>query len=453
MDLEQRFHEHILSRPLSFANKNLTPALVQYNELLAAARAASLSSEPLRSLRYSDASIRQSEAIPGSTSADIQYAYENGSDAELDTALAILPCGSIAGRACYWVHKDSLLQIQVILLRYMRSRKNRICTSGPSPSSSRASRHGSLSSSDPISITQSNQKVGKIVCDELLHFVERQNNCPSTESDNEVLRGSIEPAASIRYSSSGEAVLTIGTSSNETPKANLGSPWKTAKLKRKAIENLLGNDTSCEAPRSMNSADPSEIRSARVQAELHSMPSLTGAKSWLQKHENVRPLVEIHSNRTRFAGTRNTDSSGLWATLDTDIILGKCSSARLRKGDDSSSSGEEAGSPLVAFPHAVLTIRWEGNADMTPIKKLDSSHLTERVHGFSIDVHAVAVIYKPQRMTPPHWLSLLDQDIRRVPNESESNRSGSNGRSTPGSSSRKTTSNSISSTTDLPTDR
>lgn len=453
-DVENRFHEHILSQPTSFTNKNLIPALAHYNELLVAARTASIFSVSAPPIRSTTVQAQENGVNTSSVAADIQYAYENGSDVELDTALAFLPHGPKGGSACYWVHNDNLLQIQVLLLRYMRSRKNQVCTSVQTPPSSRASPRGSIGGSGQIPIPWSNQKASVIVCDELEHFAERRSGAPLSESENEALKGLNKTAASIRYSSSGEAVLTIDTSSLETLKADHACPWRTTKLKRKALGSLFNNESreisklSQDAKPMTNGVGSVKNSSDCIQSYLHSMPSLADARSWLREHQDVQPLVEIHSKRTRFAGIHNTDTSGLWASLDTDITLCKCSSALLAKECDAY-PGEESSSSQVYFPHAVLNVRYEGDDDLDLIKRLDNSHLTERVRGFSLDTHAVAILYKPQRMPPPYWLPLLDQDIRKVPNEGESGQSASDGRTTPRSGSPRKTSISATSTNDF----
>ena len=464
-DLGQRFY-HVLSHDTSFVNRSLVSALAHYNELLAAARAASISSEPPGSLKTRsiavDHSHEQSVTTSYSTAADIQHVYEHGTDVDLDTTLAVLPQDQGAGHACYWVHNDNLLQIQIFLLRYTRSRKNQVCTSAPTPSSLRASRHGSCSSLASFPMPQPNQKAGTIICDELDRLVERRSGATLSDSESETERDSGEPAATIRYSSSGEAVLTIGPSSDEMPKVR--SPWRTARLKRKALGSLFQLDESQQAMRRSADADVQSPQlsesdaacsswhaSNRVQTCLHTI-SLVDAKSWFYKHRDVQPLVEIHSRRTRFAGIRNTDSSGVWAVLDTEIVLTKCSSASLAGQYNHSSSSEEAHSPYVQFPHAILTIRFEGSDETGLIEKLDNSHLTERVRGFSLDTHAVATLYKPSRMPPPYWLPLLDQDIRKVPNDAESDRPVGLARTTPQSISPRAKSNSATSVTNDPAD-
>lgn len=432
---------------------------------------------------------------------------------EFDTALAVLPTSPGAGRACYWVHNDNVLQIQVLLLQYMRSRKNQV--SPATPSSSRPPRQLSIHGSDSLSKDQASRTSGVIVCDELQRFADRRSSETLSDSESEAGReNSAKSAASIRYSSSGEAMLTLGGPFARRESENQPA-WQTARLKRKALGSLFDNDESSLCASHLTNV-PNEVESSRltpgrnesehrIDTCLRTMPLLTDVKKLLHSHgmsvskssysflevsvrtclafgrvallsyleiadfdclDDVQPLVTITSECTRFAGTHNTDTSGFWATIvslawsspavkillylqdrsvgailtlrfaqDTEIIFSKCSAVVLREQYDDSSSSEESSAPLSEFPFAVLTVRYEGAAGMNTrvglLERLDKSHLTERVRGFALDTHAVAVLYKPQRMPRPYWLPLLDQDIRKVPSDESSSKSRSSKRRTP----------------------
>jgi len=67
-----------------------------------------------------------------------------------------------------------------------------------------------------------------------------------------------------------------------------------------------------------------------------------------------------------------------------------------------------------AFPHAILEIRWEFSPIPEVVRAFDSSHLVERVRGFSLEAHAIFAICKPD-MPLPLWLPLLEKDIRKIP--------------------------------------
>jgi SPX domain protein involved in polyphosphate accumulation len=56
------------------------------------------------------------------------------------------------------------------------------------------------------------------------------------------------------------------------------------------------------------------------------------------------------------------------------------------------------------FPHAVLQIRWEGDSPRW-LEELNGSHLIERVNGFSMYTHAVAVLIPSEVHKLPYWVS------------------------------------------------
>jgi SPX domain protein involved in polyphosphate accumulation len=55
------------------------------------------------------------------------------------------------------------------------------------------------------------------------------------------------------------------------------------------------------------------------------------------------------------------------------------------------------------FPHAVLTIRWEGDSPRW-LEELNGSHLIERVNGFSMYTHAVSVLIPSEVHKLPYWV-------------------------------------------------
>ena len=466
--LEQRFSDSVLSRPSSFANRNFVPALAHYNEILAGITAASSPTTPIPPLKHpTSGDARESENIKkpfSSIAARIQYVYEHGTEVEFDTVLAVLDLGHHAGRASYWVHVENLLQIQVVLLRYMRSRENRICTSLSTPSNTQDPVRNSPDWSASTLGSQLEDKASVVICGEIEDFINWQSR--STISDSEISSG--QPAersrASIRLSADGEAIVAISTSPRDGDPLtgfDADSPWRTAKFKRKTLGALLScgahsNDAAAPArtPESQRASrlEATQDFDARSAAGLPNA-SPTDAQQWFQNHESVRPLVEINSKRSRLAGIRNTKSSGLWATIDTDIVMAKCSASSFVKQYDRSSPGEVAGIPRVPFPHAILNVRFEGDADMALIEKLDSSHLVQRVRGFSLDTHAVAILYEQRGMPPPYWTPLLKQDIRKYQREGNaSSQLAPNAQLTPRSGSSRPNSETAVSIEDGPTD-
>lgn len=373
--LEKRFQEHVLDRRTGFTNSNFLPSLALYNKILADIRLASSPNSKSVKLKNSPC---EAEEHTSNQAADLKNAFEHGTDAEMDTAFAVLPQGLEATTASYWIHPENLLQLQVLLLRHARSRKNQISISTPSQLSSRLSRRGSLSESGSYVSVQPGDRACLIICDDLQTFARRQNSV--TIGD----RSLDNSAASIRLSSTGKAVVVVGTpykgkSSNDRSHSQSG--FQTTKVKRKALRRLFEARASTEeitSPKEQDSQSQNLQRTESDDSPLSTCLSITTnvkkIEQWLGEHPEVQPLLELKSRRCRFTGIHNTANSGLWATLDTDVIMAKSTLMSLDKYDSSESSND-ADSAIHRFPYAILSIRIEGNARTSLVEELDGSHL------------------------------------------------------------------------------
>lgn len=449
-ELGNRFRKEVLDRRTSFSKTDFEPLLAQWTEVLASVRAPFVdginwqpdptkpkngefqSQKPVPHKSPSDSV--QNKAATGqyvskdlSSAADLQAAWEDGSNLEIDTALATTPYGHRAAKAAFWIHPDNIVQIHVLLLQFTRLQKSNEAISSPEgPSSPR----GSISGHPAKCFSRTDEELGIIICDDLQRFAQRQSSETISDSENCAGVASEKAAASIRYSPEGDAVVVVGAATKDAGKsADSNSEfrlWK-ASFKRKAVQRLfISGDQGAIADRSKDSERVSK---------------------WLASHKEVRPLVQLRSRRTRFVGLKNNATSGLWATLDKDISMRSCPPELLAsdKGFDMINEGGQKDSEI--FPHAVLEIRTEGPVDTDVIAALDMSYLTERVRGFSLETHAVAILCKPQGMPRPFWLPALKQDIRKVPKLSKKPKGRkSQGRSSPEESSTRHTSVSASST-------
>ena len=98
----------------------------------------------------------------------------------------------------------------------------------------------------------------------------------------------------------------------------------------------------------------------------------------------------------------------MWAILDTDVAFG-----RDMFGDSLRLDGVFKGHRR--FPHAILQVRWEGQEVPKFIKELDEGHIAKRIPAFTVDAHALAMLYTD--MPEPPWFATLAEDIRSVPSE------------------------------------
>ena len=390
--LGSRFHRDVLSRSTSFSQKNFTPQLDQWTEVLADVRApfeAGLSCQPkspkpgkddppTRTL-YSASGTAEEQCHASrplddvhSTASELQSIYTTGSDVDVDTALATLPLGNRAGKTVYWIHPDNLIEIHILLLQYMRLRRR----TGSSATSlcvrPESSRRGSIYDSPKGHNSNTKDEIGTIVCDDLQSFAERYNG--ATIDDIESRPGSIpeEAAGSIRYLSTGEVIVVVGTAITKTPPGpgqRTGSDIRKAKIKRKTLRSLFEFDTLSTASRS-ESPEP-VVDKATATTDPTLPQAYCRVQEWLRDHQDVKPLVCLQRRRSRFIGLANNQASGMWATLDINVTMRKSSCEDLIEftnptRDDVSSN---------TFPYGVLEVRWEGKTGLDLVHALDDSHL------------------------------------------------------------------------------
>ena len=118
--------------------------------------------------------------------------------------------------------------------------------------------------------------------------------------------------------------------------------------------------------------------------------------------------IQVSAQRTSFVKvSRNTSTtSRVYATMDRNI----CSTRLPSQIDFLDLYGEE---DLVnlneyknVFPHAVLQIRWDGDSPRW-LEELNGSHLIERVNGFSMYTHAIAVLLPSSISKSPYWVCIF----------------------------------------------
>ena len=330
---------------------------------------------------------------------------KNGSEVDIDTALASQPLGVRGGHATYWVHCQNFDQLHVLLqlkTRLVGRKKSRSphYSSNVSVASRRAS-NKSLTFRDG----NDDDRAGVIVCDELASFVKRRDSKTVREIEHLPGQKLEEAVASVRYASGSNAVVVVGGSPATSDRSSQGLVFtKRAKFRRKAVGDLFDLDkldTSLKGAR-LERSDDSTSSESGVPSNVRTV------REWLRSHQEVQPLVHIEYQRFRFIGHFNDDVQGLWATLDRDVFFATPSDTKL------ASSSPKAKSEAM-FPHAILEVRWEGQDTPELVSLLDASHLAERVPGFSIETHAIAILCKPAGMPSPFWMDALEKDIRKVP--------------------------------------
>ncbi|KAF1939735.1 hypothetical protein EJ02DRAFT_456608 [Clathrospora elynae] len=383
-DLGRVFRREISSRPDSLFQLNLGYLLDQYIDVQDALRSAfDADSTP---------SSHADNADSQSSAARVSGMLRRGEELDFDLAVTTVPLGSSGNKVTYWIHPDQVVEVQVLLLQHMRRyvgnarRKELAKAKADRCRPLTANIHPCFANDDAV---------GFVVLDHAEAFAVKQN--ASTIGSTEEAQGNIgiKAAGNLRCVASETAAVVLCTGTE----GQLSTHVKTAKLQRKALQAFL--DTSSVS---------SDFKSAE-QANGSSQDDASAIRQWLIEHPLTRPIAGAVSKRTRFVGLHNSSTGGIWATLDEDVYVKDTLYEDLINDDWATAARSDS----VKFPHAILELRREGNKATSLIQTLDRSHLVERVRGFSLEAHAVWTCCKPSTMSAPFWVSLLDQDIRKLP--------------------------------------
>jgi heme/copper-type cytochrome/quinol oxidase subunit 4 len=367
-NLEVRFRDEVLDDPKGFTKLDLGPMLDQYSETL----------QDIRSL-YEDR-IKQTAGYKGQKVASptprpsvidqLHDGLRNSSRVEFDTAIATVPLGVDGEIANYFVHPENVVELQVLLLQYLRyytSRSRSSSTATPLAPSTPTAFSGSAARDPDYFIP---------VADNRERFAQEQSAVTVNQREHTPGRPPQMAKAFVRWNNSEDAILTARTESAKT---------KSVSFKRKHLDSLFARDTPLPKKEEVRDCD-----------------ELVIIRNQLLKDANVHPLYKLSSSRSRFASINDGPNSLSLATLDTSISMQGVNQAT--KNDEPSD-----------FPFAVLQVRKEGPNATNLLSTLESSHLVERVRGFSLQYHALWQTCKPKNISPPFWIPMLSQDIRKLP--------------------------------------
>ncbi|CAK3867013.1 SPX domain-containing [Lecanosticta acicola] len=370
--LEARFRDEVLEDPKSFTRLDLGFMLDDY----------SATRQSIRTL-YEDYVRQSTEAqrtpaslapkSGSSTIRQLQDAVDTASKVSFDTSIATVPLGPNGTLASYFVHKENVVELQVLLLQYTRYHSSR----------SRSNSIATPVSSEPHTRPFSSKGTDfadfhLLAADTLSRFAQEQSAL--TVNEREHLPGSCpqRAKASVRWNNDEDALACLRSRSSDT---------KTAFLKRKYVNDFF--DTCVEfTPKQEVSFSDSVERVDDLRREL--------------LRDEVKPLFHYSSCRSRLIGLDDGAEGMVLATLDTGVTIGKADKASEPKSK-------------VEFPFALLSVRQEGSPKSDLVSVLDDSYLVERVRGFSIEYHSVWQNHRPENIPPPYWLPILDRDIRKLP--------------------------------------
>ena len=354
--LDARMSHDVFKNSKIVHRKEINSLFTQYSQLLAAVRSAFIQSRQKHSSPADDSLSPQRSSdgkrpmISLDSAAPKLHSATRDLEVDFDIALATIGSDSQSGRATYFVHEDNLIQAMILIQAHLSIRRSAKTPSTPRRTQRSAFVRTMSSESLANKIHDIEDYAGTMYCDDIKEALGHEPQ--KTNSKNRSAPGlTWRPRAMIKLTRDPVAIAVVQTLPELRSSEDSLKKWK---LKPKQIPEAFA-------------ADRSETRDDQPPDSPRSLSDATGLfvlKTWLQKHRDVQPLVQIDTLRSRFVGLKNEESRGIWATFDRDITISATSTEALQRGVTRRQSASK-------FPHAVLDIRWEGQRQPTFIKGMD----------------------------------------------------------------------------------
>ena len=399
-ELSQRFSRNILILPSGFHNGNLNLLLRKWVATLAAVRAPfeagvrwsagqaggfSIVLNGSEEALQSDGTSRQRQIYDSCSAGlgpppDIIRSLRDEDPASFDIAFSMAPLTSGETVASYWTHNDNLLQLQVLLLKYTGLQ----FPENPSPRpSSRSSCYPFDASNACSSIANVNNYIQMTIC---------------CNADQVASRTSAMANRSLKHSSE-QAIPGPFTT------VSIPDLLQLQKAARDHEYQTTDAMTRPQDPMSGKNLSRTILKYLQDQAPVSTRHLMQGPNFPL----SMVPVAVVRQQRQRFSGFQNDAHSHIFATLDHNISYEKVHT-------NANAFNTEAGGDLSeSFAHAVLTLRFKGQGPQSLIDALEETHLTRKVHGFTVERHIITSIYADTREDRLPWAHLLRQDIRALP--------------------------------------
>lgn len=398
-ELPDRFRSEFLDQSLSLSRHNPDSLLANWAEVLQAFRT------PFEALYGRRGSLQSLSAVakpPGaaqssaSITSHFRYATASQSEVDFDSAFATLPIGDTGSKAVYLVHPEQTVEVQVLLLQYLRLLAQQESPSTPADSQSAGpSRRSSLSLVHNGALPQQELDIDSGLCilDDDRDYARKQSSNVITEIQHPATH-SKAPAGRIRWALSSDAVIVLKSAQQDLPDTPCG--YNAAKVKRTRLDSFLQASQPLRSPSHASSGPADALEAAQRSAE-----TVSRCRAWLEKHHNVAPLAFVGSKRTRFLGLDNDELRGQWAVLDQNVYLSKGDPAHLSQKDWISRFHQHG----TRFPYAVLEVRQEGPLAVDLIDVLDRTYLVRPVSA-SFVCHQV--------LTPSPRLSVSEASVSKL---------------------------------------
>ncbi|KAF9287940.1 vacuolar transporter chaperone [Mortierella alpina] len=327
--------------------------------------------------------------------------------------------GCIGKKTAFWVHPDNVMDLKMLILKYLP-----LVVYEPTPSLNSSHRSTSqlstyLTSESPVSTIYLDNQDFDLYMGQVEHR-ERSETVRLRWYGSEKKQMWVEHQQ--RSVQSAAAGSTTGASSSSTASPQSNEPVVAKhrfQIKSKYVPTLLQGTTK------MDKALAQLRRSGqKTEHEIRQFEDSTRIVQSRIKKRQLQPVIQTFFNRTAF---QVPGDARVRITIDTDVVMVK------ERGIETSDLYDRPWYPtdlqaekypfshvreqdIVRFPYAIMQIRTLSEPQQEVpswVEHIGQSHLVEMVPNFAKDQHAIATLYDSRVGLLPFWLSDMDRDIRK----------------------------------------
>ncbi|KAF9307742.1 vacuolar transporter chaperone [Podila horticola] len=355
--------------------------------------------------------------------------------------------GYVPKKSAYWVHPDSIMDLKMLILKYLP-----LVVYEPTPALSSSHRSASsqmstcLASESPVSTVYLDNEDFELYTAQVEHH-------DTAETVRLRWYGSESKQVWVEHQQKTTAAASP-TLYGPSPANKSVTTKHRFQLKAKYVPNLIqGTAELGKAVRQMR------LSGQKSAEEMEQFEQSTRDVQTRVQQRRLQPVVQTFFNRTAF---QVPGDARVRITIDTDVVMVR--ERRIETSDiykrpwnptdlkaDNYPFSHVKAQDIIRLPFAVMQIRTLTEPDEeTPawVDHIAQSPLVQLVPNFSKDLHAIATLYESRVGLLPFWLSDMDRDLRKstpmILSQDSNSNSGSSGSS--GSSSNDTLNSSQSTT-------
>ncbi|KAF9356499.1 hypothetical protein BGX26_005191, partial [Mortierella sp. AD094] len=323
--------------------------------------------------------------------------------------------GYIPKKSTFWVHPDCLMDLKMLILKYLP-----LVVYEPTPSLNSSHRSTSqlntyLASESPVSTIY----LDSPGFDLYMSQIEQHG-----KSETVRLRwyGSEKKHMWVEHQQRTTTFSNATASSSTSPPPVLEEPTVTKhrfQIKSKYVPKLVQGAAKIDKV-----VEQMRRSGQKTEQEIQQFEESTRIVQSRIKKRGLQPVTQTFFNRTAF---QVPGDARVRITIDSDVVMVRekaISPSELyeRPWDPTDLQAENypfsqiREQDIVRFPYAIMQIRTltEPQEEISSwVDHIAQSHLVEMVPNFAKDLHAVATLYESRVGLLPFWLSDMDRDIRK----------------------------------------